>query len=62
MDVFDDKGAFVGVIKDRMKTGARDVYVIVNDNKETLIPAVEEFILGVDKNARKVTVKLIEGM
>jgi 16S rRNA processing protein RimM len=41
---------------------AHDVYVVSGDGREIMIPAVKEFILGVDLAGRTMQVQLIDGM
>lgn len=53
---------FLGELTEIIKTGAHDVYVIKNENKEILIPAVSEFILDIDLENKIMKVKLIDGM
>jgi ribosomal 30S subunit maturation factor RimM len=38
------------------------VYVVDRNGKEVLLPAVREFVLGIDPEAGTITMKLIEGM
>jgi len=45
-----------------MHMPAHDVYAIETEGEDVLLPAVREFVLGVDLQARTLTVKLIEGM
>ena len=40
---------------------ANDVWVIVGE-KELLLPATKEFVVSVDREKRRVTVKMIEGL
>ena len=49
-------------MKEIIRTGAHDVYVIENENKKILIPAVSEFILDIDLENKIMKVKLIDGM
>ena len=59
--VYEDNN-FLGELTEIIKTGAHDVYVIKNENKEILIPAVSEFILDIDLENKIMKVKLIDGM
>ncbi len=43
---------FLGVIKDVMLLPANDVYVVENEGKETLIPALKEFIESFDADKK----------
>jgi 16S rRNA processing protein RimM len=56
MIVSDVDGAKLGVVKEVLHTGACDIVVVEND-KELLIPMIEEYILEIDtmKGQIKVT-------
>ncbi len=62
LNVVDGDGNFVGIVKDVLKYPANDVYVIENEGKELLLPAVKEFVKKIDPAAGTMTVHLIEGM
>ena len=63
VDVWEDNGDKLGVLKDVIETGANDVYVItLEDGKELLIPAIKECILDVDIENRKMTVHVMDGL
>ena len=63
VDVWEDNGDKLGVLKDVIETGANDVYVItLEDGKELLIPAIKECILDVDVENRKMTVHVMDGL
>lgn len=60
--VVDDEGHPVGRVQEVLKLPGHDVYVIDHDGHEIMIPAVKEFILGIDPPAGMMRVRLIEGM
>ena len=62
-EVRDEKnGSVIGKIQDVLQGAAQDVYVItLLSGKETMIPAVAEFVKKVDMAQRIVTVALIPG-
>ena len=63
LDVWEDNGAKLGILKDVIETGANDVYVIaMEDGKELLIPAIKECVLNVDIENRKMEVHVMEGL
>ena len=63
VDVWEDNGEKLGVLKDVIETGANDVYVItLEDGKELLLPAIKECILEVDIENRKMTVHVMDGL
>lgn len=58
-----DEGKALGTVKDVMKTGANDVYVIeMPDGKEVLLPGIKECILEKDVENKKVLVHLMKGL
>ena len=64
MTVNTEEGRELGELTDIIYTGSNDVYVIKNKEtgKELLIPAIKEVIKAVDLEAKKMTVKLLEGL
>ena len=59
--VVDENGMELGKLTEIDETPASNIYVVQGE-KEHLIPAVPEFILGVDAEGGVVRVHLIEGM
>lgn len=58
-----DEGKTLGIVKDVMKTGANDVYVIeMPDGNEVLLPGIKECILEKDVKNKKVLVHLMKGL
>ncbi|MCI8661231.1 MAG: ribosome maturation factor RimM [Lachnospiraceae bacterium] len=62
LQVVTDEGEDFGILKDVLKTGANDVYVIQGKNKEYLFPAIKQCIKQVDINAGTVTVHIMDGL
>jgi len=62
IEVIDVDGNFIGILQEVLEMGGNDLYVVRKSEKETLIPAVSEFIKEVDISARKMVVRLWEGM
>lgn len=63
LHVVTDEGDEFGTVKDILKTGANDVYVIDgNDGKEYLFPSIKECILDVNLKEKKVTVHIMDGL
>ena len=61
--VSDEEGLELGVLVNVLITGANDVYVVKKpDGKDILIPAIKKCILNVDIQAKKMTVRLLEGL
>ena len=59
--VVDEEGKIVGRLVDAEETPASMLYHIKGE-REHLIPAVKEFILGIDAKREEIRVHLIEGM
>jgi len=63
MSVLTDCGSVLGTIGDVIFTAANDVYVVRRVNqKDLLIPAIEQCILNVDVAAKQMVVRLLENM
>lgn len=62
LEVFTVEGVYLGRIKEILQAGSNEVYVIGNQDKEVLIPAVKEFVPEIDLKAGKIIVDPIEGM
>lgn len=60
--VVGEQGEELGTLVEVLKLPAHDVYVVRNERGEIMIPAVEEFVRGIDAAAGVMTVRLIEGM
>ena len=63
MTVVDEEGKEIGILADVIFTGANDVYVVRREkSKDLLIPAIADCILDVDVAAKRMTVRLLEGL
>ena len=63
MEVFEDTGEQLGILKDVIETGANDVYEItLQDGKSLLVPAIKECILEIDVENNKMTIHVMEGL
>ena len=62
-NVYDnDTNAHLGKISEVSATGANDVWHIVKDNKEYLVPAIDEVIVSVEPEIEKIVLKPIKGI
>lgn len=61
LDVVDESGNKLGILKDVLSPSRQQVYVVEGE-REILIPAVPEFILETNVEAGYIKVRLIEGM
>jgi 16S rRNA processing protein RimM len=62
MDVRDEEGHPLGTVEDVLRYPASDIYVVRNGSREIMIPAVRDFVKKIDAAARRMTVRLIDGM
>jgi len=65
LSVWTVDGTCLGTIKEIIFTGAHQVYVIQDPEPgqpEVLIPAIQDVVLEVDLDARRLTVELLEGL
>lgn len=61
-DVIDEAGEPLGSITALIETPAHLVWQIALENREWLLPAIDEFVIGVDHEQRRATVRPIPGM
>ena len=63
LKVITDEGRELGILDDVLQTGANDVYsVITPDNKEILIPVIDDCILNIDLEKKVITVHVLKGL
>ena len=55
-------GATLGELADVFSTGANDVYVVRGPRGEILLPALDDVVLEVDLQARRITVAIPDGL
>ena len=61
--VFTDENEFLGNVIDVFQTGSNDVYTVKNnEDKEILLPAIEDVIKDIDIANKKIVVKLMDGL
>lgn len=59
--VYEENGQLLGVITQVLKTGANDVYLVEDESgKEVLIPAIEDRIIEIDLDQKKMVVTSVE--
>ena len=63
LDVVDESGTKLGSLTDVLQTGANDVYVVKREGaRDLLLPVIDEVVLSVNLEEKKVTVRLMEGL
>lgn len=62
-DVITEDGEEFGVLKEVLQTGANDVYVVTTkEGKEVLLPNIDDCVLNVDIENKKITVHIMDGL
>jgi 16S rRNA processing protein RimM len=61
-EVFDIHGQLLGKLQDVLQTGSNDVYVVKNDQREILIPALKTVVKEINLQNKKIIVDLPEGL
>jgi 16S rRNA processing protein RimM len=62
-EVFDEKGALLGILVDVLQTGSNDVYVIKNkEGRELLIPALKSVVNSVLPEQKRIDVTIPKGL
>ncbi len=62
LKVVTEQGEFLGTVTDIIATGSNDVYVVTNDARECLIPALEDVVLDIDLDKEKMVVRPPDGL
>lgn len=62
LKVMDENETCLGTLTEVISTGANDVYVVKDQEREILIPAIGQCILHVDLEAGVMKVHLLEGL
>lgn len=62
LHVVTDTGQALGTIVDIFETGSNDIYVVKNNTREFLIPAIADVIVSVDLTSRLVTISPLDGL
>ncbi|MFQ5647546.1 MAG: ribosome maturation factor RimM [bacterium] len=62
LEVFDQQGTSWGVIKEIIETGANDVYSVIKEGREVLIPALKKVIVSVDLDRKRMTINPLKGL
>lgn len=61
MQVADEQGNPIGIVKEILVTGANDVYVVeAHDGSEILLPAIKSVILSMNRDTRSIVARLQE--
>ncbi len=61
-EVVTTEGENLGKVKDILFTGANDVYIVDNGEKEVLIPATKNCVQEIDIENKMITIELLKGL
>ena len=62
LEVLTEQGENLGRVKEILKTGANDVYVVQGEKGEILLPAIPQVIREVRLEEGRIVVRLLEGL
>ena len=62
LSVYSEDELYVGVVEDIQKLPANDLLIVMNGDKEILIPMVKEFISDIDLDKKRITLVPYEGL
>lgn len=62
IEVFTTDGMCLGRIEDILSTGSNDVYIVRENEREYLIPAIRDVIKEVDIKRRRMVIALVDGL
>lgn len=62
MEVVTEDGRRLGPVKSIVPTGANDVLQILDGERELLLPYIDDVVLDIDRAAKTITVRLLEGL
>lgn len=62
LDVFLENGTRLGKIASVMETGSNDIYVVKEEGKEFLIPALSSVVKEINLSERRMTIRPMQGL
>lgn len=62
MEVYDENNVKLGIVKSIDKNIIYDILVVNNGKKDCYVPNIPEFVLKVDLDKKKITIKNIKGL
>lgn len=60
LEVYTDNGQYLGQVRSILETGSNDVYVVMRDKREYLIPAIKDVIKEIDLKTNRMIVRPME--
>jgi len=62
MEVVADDGRALGRVESLLATGANDVLQVRDGDREILLPNIPDVVLSVDRETKRITVRLLPGL
>ncbi len=62
IEVFTTEGMCLGRIEDILSTGSNDVYIVRDNEREYLIPAIRDVVKEVDTKGQRMVIALLDGL
>jgi len=62
LEVFDENECYYGSIREIIRTGSNDVYVVRDAEKELLLPMIDSVVKKIDLQAGRLTFHPVEGL
>lgn len=61
-EVYDELNVNLGIVDDIIETGSNDVLVVKKGKEEMLVPVIERYIVSIDKENKKIVIRVPEWM
>lgn len=62
-DIVTEDGEKIGVLSDVFNTGSNDIYEVKREGKKNLLlPVIDEVVLNIDIENKRITVKMLDGL
>ena len=62
LEVFTESGNYLGRVRNILETGSNDVYSVIHENREILIPAIEEVVQRIDLETDRIIIRPVKGL
>ena len=62
LQIVTEEGEALGTLKDVLETGANDVYVVMQDEDDWLLPAIKDVVRAIDLERNEMIVHLLPGL
>jgi len=62
MEVYLTNGEYLGVVRDIFPTGSNDVYVVEDEGREFLIPAIHQVVREIDISQKRMIISPMKGL